>query len=292
MSLLSPLMLGIHLAKSTNSFVCRESGCRRILLILLVALGSGLCLTVGAYVWRYRYGFISPSLPAFPLVSRQASWPTPPVAERFDFPLLPAESYGPYAQGITGPLEVDTRYDVQNPAFGNRSNCFRGVGGGSVPFSQLYHAGVDLFALNNAGQVVWGKATHVPVHAVADGVAVLVQDAGADGYIVIVEHTLADSSAVYSVYWHTSHVQVRAGQPVDRGQVIAVVYDQGFNSHLHWEVRTFYDGSNLFPENTAGARGTCNGHIVGVGYTWDAIPARAHPGHYGYLDPTSFVKKH
>ncbi len=85
---------------------------------------------------------------------------------------------------------------------------------------------------------------------------------------------------------------MRAGQPVARGQVIAVVYDQGFNSHLHWEMRTFRDGSRLFPPGTAGARGTCNGHVAGVGYTWDDDLARAHPDHYGYLDPTAFVESH
>jgi len=216
----------------------------------------------------------------------------------FDFPLLPAETYGPYVQGVTGPLAVDTRYGAQNPAQGDRSNCFRNTSGGSVPFSQLYHAGVDLFALDDAGQVVWGEATHAPVHAVADGVVVFILDAGNEGHIVAIEHRLAsgpalsevEGSSVYSVYWHVAHVQVREGQPVTRGQVVAVVHDMGFNSHLHWEMRTFRDGSNLFPPGTAGARSTCNRHVAGVGYTWDDDPARAHPDYYGYLDPTSFVE--
>jgi len=99
---------------------------------------------------------------------------------------------------------------------------------------------------------------------------------------------------VYAVYWHVDYeqVQVREGQPVSRGQVIAVVGDRGLNSHLHWEMRTFRDGSRLFPAGTAGERGTCNGHIAGVGYTWDDDPARAHPDFYGYLDPIPFVEAH
>ena len=101
---------------------------------------------------------------------------------------------------------------------------------------------------------------------------------------------MAAGEAVYSVYWHVSHVQVQPGQPVVGGQVIAVVYDQKLNSHLHWEMRTFGDGSNLFPPGTAGARGTCNGRVTGVGYTWDDDPARAIPDYYGYLDPTAFIE--
>ena len=54
-------------------------------------------------------------------------------------------------------------------------------------------------------------------------------------------------------------------------------------------MRTFRDGSRLFPVGTAGARGTCNRQIGGVGYTWDDDPARAQPGYYGYLDPSGFV---
>jgi len=119
-------------------------------------------------------------------------------------------------------------------------------------------------------------------------VAVLL-DAGTDGHILLVEHLLADHSAVYSVYWHVDHVQVQPGQPVARGQVIAVVYDQGLNSHLHWEMRTFRDGSAMFPAGTAGARGACNGRLAGVGYTWDDRADRARPDGYGYLDPEKFV---
>ncbi len=271
----------------------RNRGC--ILVLALISL-SGLGLIAGVYLWpRYRGKLIPHPLPpptAPPHFTRPGPWPTPPVAEGFDFPLLPARAYGPYVQGVTGPLAVDTRYGVQNPAMAEHSNCFRDVSGDNIPFSQLYHAGVDLFALDDAGQVAWGQATHAPVHAVADGVVVFTLDAGGDGHIVAIEHLLADGSAVYSIYWHVGHVQVQAGQPVARGQAIAVVYDMGFNSHLHWEMRTFRDGSNMFPPGTAGTRGTCNGHVVGVGYTWDDDPARAHPDYYGYLDPAAFVESH
>jgi len=260
-------------------------------LLILVGL-SVLCLLAGFSLWRrFGHGLVLHPLPDLPTAPPYTPWPTPRVADGFELPLLPAESYGPYVQGVTGPLAVDTRYGAQNPAQGDRANCFRDVDGGDAPFSQLYHAGVDLFALDSAGRIAWGRATHVPVHAVADGVVVFVQDAGADGHIIIAEHLLADGDAVYSVYWHVCQMQVQPGQPVVRGQPIAVVYDQGLNSHLHWEMRTFRDGSDLFPPATAGGRGRCNGHFAGVGYTWDDEPARAHPDFYGYLDPIAFVAR-
>jgi len=270
----------------------RGPSTRRILLLALLGLG-GLCLIAGAYGWRrFRGGVIPRPLPAFPTAPPYTPWPTPPVVDTFDVPLLPAGSYGPYVQGLTGPLAVDTRYGVQNPGLGKRSNCFRDASSEPVPFGQLIHAGVDLFALDGAGHVAWGEATHAPVHAVADGVVVWTLNAGGDGHVVATGHRLADGGTVYAVYWHVDHVQVREGQPVTRGQVIAVVYDQGLNSHLHWEMRTFRDGSDLFPAGTAGARGTCNGYVAGVGYTWDDDPLRARPDFYGYLDPLAFVENH
>ena len=189
-----------------------------ILLAILACLGA----LAGLYVWqRIGRGLIPPPLPFIPTAPPYDPWPTPPVADGFDYPLQPAESYGPYVQGVTGPLAVDTRYGAQNPAQGDRANCFRDAGGDAVPFSQLYHAGVDLFALDGAGQLTWGEAAHAPVHVVADGVVVFVLSAGSEGYVVIVEHLLTDAGSVYSIYWHTDHVQVQPGQPVTRGQVVA-----------------------------------------------------------------------
>ncbi len=270
----------------------QDSGCGRALVKVLAVL-IGLCAVVGIWGAAGKLnGLLPRSLPTFPTAAPFTPWSTPAAAVTFNFPLLPAESYGPYAQGITGPLAVDTRYGAQNPAQGARSNCFRDREGGAVPFSQLYHAGVDLFARDGAGGIAWGEATHAPVHAVAAGVVVFVLDAGQEGHVVGIEHRLADGTVVYSVYWHVSHVQVQEGQPVTLGQVIAVVHDMGLNSHLHWEMRTFRDGTDMFPAGTAGARGTCNRQVAGVGYTWDDDPARAHPDYYGYLDPSGFVENH
>ncbi|MEE8389345.1 MAG: M23 family metallopeptidase [Anaerolineae bacterium] len=262
----------------------QNRSCGRTLLLIIIGL-IGLCLLGTLFWWEGSLtGALLQPLPLFPTARRPYTlWATPPVATAFDFPLLPAEAYGSLA---------NTRYGVQNPAQGNRSNCFRNASGGSVPFSQLYHAGVDLFAVDDAGQVAWGLAKHAPVYAVADGVTAFVLDIGSEGQVIGIEHRLASDSAVYSIYWHVGHVQVQEGQPVTRGQMIAALHDMGLNSHLHWEMRTFYDGSNMFPAGTAGARGTCNRQIAGVGYIWDDIPARAHPNYYGYLDPIAFVESH
>jgi murein DD-endopeptidase MepM/ murein hydrolase activator NlpD len=225
-----------------------------------------------------------PALPANPT-------PTPPLADGFDFPLDPSR-FGPYVQGVSGPLDVDTRFGVQNPGVGNAPKCFHDQNGEGVPFRELYHAGEDWFRLDAAGQVDSFAAASAPVHAVANGVVYLTQEIGSQGWIVVISHRLADDTIVYSAYWHVTQLQVGRGDVVRRGQVIALVHDQGGNSHLHWEVRAFADGSELFPPDSAGGRGTCNGRAGSVAYTWDDDPTRARPEYWGYFPPTAFVESH
>jgi len=107
--------------------------------------------------------------------------------------------------------------------------------------------------------------------------------------VLIVEHHLVEGGAVWSVYWHLDEVAVAVGEAVERSEIVGVVHDRGFNSHLHWEIRTFADAGTLFPPDTAGGRGRCNGYVMGVGYTWDDDPARAHPQSWGYVAPSAFV---
>ncbi len=217
--------------------------------------------------------------------------PTPPLADGFNFPLDPG-LYGPYVQGISGPLNVDTRFGVQNPSLGNAPKCFHDREGNGVPFRELYHAGVDWFRLDAAGQVDSFAAAGAPVRAVANGVVYLTQNIGSQGWIVVISHRLASGELVHSAYWHVSQLQVSQSEVVKRGQVIAVVHDQGGNSHLHWEIRAFADGSELFPPGSAGERGTCNGRAAGVAYTWDDDPTRARPEYWGYFDPLAFIETH
>jgi murein DD-endopeptidase MepM/ murein hydrolase activator NlpD len=216
---------------------------------------------------------------------------TPALAAEFGYPLDPGR-FGPYVHGVSGPLNVDTRFGVQNPALGDETKCFQDRGGRGVPFRELFHAGVDWFKLDGAGQVDTAGAAGEPVRAVARGVVYMTQQIGDQGWILILAHRLAGEGVVYSAYWHVSRLQVGRGDGVERGQVVAQVHDMGLNSHLHWEIRDFGDGSQLFAPDTAGGRGRCNGHAAGVAYTWDDDPTRARPEYWGYFDPMAFVESH
>jgi murein DD-endopeptidase MepM/ murein hydrolase activator NlpD len=220
-----------------------------------------------------------------------ASIPTPSPADGFDFPLDPGR-YGPYVAGVTGPLNADTRFGALNPALGNAPKCFLDRNGTGVPFRELYHAGEDWFRLDAAGQVDSFAAADDPVHAVARGVVYKIQEIGNQGWIVVLSHRLEDGTPIYSAYWHVNRLQIERGDIVDRGQVIALIHNQGGNSHLHWEIRSFADASNLFPAGSSGGRGTCNGHAAGVAYTWDDDMDRARPEYWGYFDPAVFVENH
>ena len=217
--------------------------------------------------------------------------PTPLPADHFDFPLDPNQ-FGPYVHNVTGPLIVDTRYGVQNPGLGSAGKCFVDKHGKKVPFAELYHAGEDWFKFDARRQVDPGAARGEAVRAVANGLVTWKQDIGAEGWVITIEHLLAGGSKVWSAYWHVAEPAVSLGQLVYRGEVIGRVADLGGNSHLHWEIRTWSDGSDLFPPTSAGGRGTCNGRIPALGYTWDDLLARASPNAWGYLDPAKFVKEH
>jgi murein DD-endopeptidase MepM/ murein hydrolase activator NlpD len=234
----------------------------------------------------------SPSVTLSPTpTSTPRPLPTPLPADHFAFP-LDSNQFGPYVHNVTGPLNVDTRYGVQNPGLGSAGKCFVDENGRKVPFAELYHAGEDWFKFDARRQVDPGAASGEPVRAVANGLVTWKQDIGAEGWVITIEHLLADGSKVWSAYWHVAEPEVSFGQIVYRGDIIGKIADRGMNSHLHWEIRTWGDGSNLFPPTSAGGRGTCNGRIPALGYTWDDLLARASPNAWGYLDPVQFVKTH
>ncbi len=257
-----------------------------------VGLGAlGLIAALGWFTVRRLqgratlFGGGAPGIAAEPLAEAQI----PAPADAFDFPLDP-ERFGVYNPGESGRLPVDTHFGVQNPGLGNAGKCFVNRDGKKVAFGQLYHAGEDWFALDERGRVVWGETAGEPVRAVANGVVDSVTLMGYDGYVIIVAHQTAEGN-LWSVYWHVADVQVAQGQAVTLGQTLAYVHDRGLNSHLHWEIRTFGDGSALFPEDSAGGRGTCNGYITGVGYTWDDDAERSSPEFWGYREPGRFVRE-
>ena len=86
------------------------------------------------------------------------------------------------------------------------------------------HSGVDITA--DEGE---------PVHAPNDGVVVLVDDQFYSGNSVVLDH----GQGIYSMFFHLSKINVRYGQAVMKGDVIALVGSTGRSTgaHLHWGVR-------------------------------------------------------
>jgi murein DD-endopeptidase MepM/ murein hydrolase activator NlpD len=100
--------------------------------------------------------------------------------------------------------------------FGNRTSPFSGI--------QTFHEGVDIAA-----------QTGTPVVAAADGVAI--RAGFGTGYGNMVE--LSHGYGIKTLYAHNSRLNVKAGQRVRRGDVIAYAGDSGSSTgpHLHYEVR-------------------------------------------------------
>jgi murein DD-endopeptidase MepM/ murein hydrolase activator NlpD len=87
-----------------------------------------------------------------------------------------------------------------------------------------FHAGLDLRAREGT-----------PVYAAADGVVSMSGTSGAYGSMVIVDH----AGGLQTLYAHHQRNLVKAGDPVRRGQPIALVGHSGnaTGDHLHFEVR-------------------------------------------------------
>jgi murein DD-endopeptidase MepM/ murein hydrolase activator NlpD len=87
-----------------------------------------------------------------------------------------------------------------------------------------YHEGFDYDAQQG-----------VPVMAAADGRVVLAEKLLVRGNALLLDHGLG----VHTGYWHLSKINVKVGQPVKKGDVIALVGGTGLATgpHLHWELR-------------------------------------------------------
>ena len=86
------------------------------------------------------------------------------------------------------------------------------------------HSGVDITA--EEGE---------PVKAPNDGVAILVDDQFYSGHSVVLDH----GQGIYTMFFHLSTINVKYGQAVRKGDVIAFVGSTGRSTgaHLHWGVR-------------------------------------------------------
>jgi murein DD-endopeptidase MepM/ murein hydrolase activator NlpD len=227
------------------------------------------------------------SLLPFSLVAQAQ---TVPVAGAFSPPLGFGDGLS-YEPRITynneGQLIENTDYGVKNPDMQGET-CF------GVNFEQIYHAGEDWYRADGESTV------GAEVTAVADGIVAFADpNMNYPGLVVIIEHALASGQKIYSVYAHLddSSLEVEAGQIVRRGQRLGEVMYQdytgrypeyhpsGDDSHLHYELRDFYSGRNIYANQPG-----CNGLIPGRGYTYPEIPDNFPASEPSYNDPMAFIQ--
>lgn len=102
------------------------------------------------------------------------------------------------------------------------------------PFNgnKAFHEGLDFTA--NTG---------TPIRAAADGIVSSVEQGGAYGKLVKIEH----GAGLETRYAHTSKILVKVGERVIKGQMVAEVGSTGRSTgpHLHYEIRL--NGASLDP---------------------------------------------
>lgn len=172
-------------------------------------------------------------------------------------------------------------YGIKNP-FLEGGSCF------GVDWNQIYHAGEDWFRIGENGAII--PIPGAEVTAVADGTVIWAQPINYPGRVVIISHTNPLlPQTTYSVYSHLAEpLNVQVGNVVERGQRLGTVLNQADESHLHWEIRYFVDGNNIYPNYPA-----CNGASApGRGYTYPEHPDNFPSSTTGYTDPFMFVTNH
>ncbi|MBS1795970.1 MAG: M23 family metallopeptidase [Acidobacteria bacterium] len=139
-----------------------------------------------------------------------ASPAPPPVADRFAYPLGPAENL------TQAKDKKDEWYNAQD-------------------FGENNHLGED-WNKNSGGDTDCGA----PVYAIAAGRIVFAENAGPGwGSVVIVEHVLADGTKIESLYGHLRKISKTSGDVALREQLGEVGNADGkYFCHLHFELRT------------------------------------------------------
>jgi murein DD-endopeptidase MepM/ murein hydrolase activator NlpD len=159
------------------------------------------------------------------------------AVEPHELPLPPATAVGPSGgatappnaalvralEALVWPLATDG-FTLLSSRYGDRVHPTGG--------DQRFHAGLDLRARGGT-----------PVYAAADGVVSTSGTSGAYGSVVIVDH----AGGLQTLYAHHQRNLVKAGDPVRRGQPIALVGHSGnaTGDHLHFEVR--WNGGTVDP---------------------------------------------
>ena len=221
------------------------------------------------------------------------------IADAFDWPLHDA---GGVRYGVPAGFLLNGT-NIEWLDYGIRNLDQWGVKCYNVDWSRMIHTGEDWYRSDYLTRNTLGT----PVYAVADGV-VARHNPGLSypGNVVLIEHALRAGGKIYSMYGHVANVSVAAGDVVTRGQQIATVIGQNYtgrtgarhpswDSHLHFEMRWFLDGGNIYTPAT-NAYGynypACTWLYPGRGYTY-----RIHPNAYpypdaGYVDPSDFIAAH
>jgi hypothetical protein len=214
-----------------------------------------------------------------------------PVAEVFSPPLGYRDglSYAPRMTYVNGKLIQNTDYGIMNPELVG-TTCF------GVAWHEIYHAGEDLYREGSE------STEGAEVTAVADGRVVYANPfTNYPGLVVIIEHRLPSEEKIYSVYSHLddNSLAVTAGDLVTRGQRLGTVLYMRYtgrypednpsgedDSHLHFEMRYFYDARNIYTSYPA-----CNGGTPGRGYTYPEHPDDFPTPDAGYTDPSTFIEE-
>jgi len=250
-------------------------------------LGCGTASQYESNVEAWIYDSVG--LNSQPVTIHLACQNTLPIAQTFTYPVNPSEA------------AWHNDYNVHTNLPNDWARCY------NVPFNRPYHAGQDYGFPASA-------AANLPVFAVGSGVVrYSSKDPGTTktypGGVVIIEHKLSNGESIFSMYAHLdpNKILVSASPPtmVTKGQSIAtglIPQVTSFdNTHLHWEMRYFYDGSEIkaAPDYTA----TCSG-IPGPGYTYPEEPdnfqgivGKTPDGtptykSYHWTDPRDFVDVH
>lgn len=90
----------------------------------------------------------------------------------------------------------------------------------------------------------YGVPTGTEVRACSEGKVVLAENRNSTGYSIVIEHL----PGLYSLYYHLSEMNVKEGDMVKQGALIAKSGATGLATgpHLHWEIRL--NGSAVCPE--------------------------------------------
>ncbi len=228
---------------------------------------------------------VTGSLPSGADARTTARAQTVPIAKRFSLPLgfRDGVTYGPRIHYRNEKLIEDSEYGVKNPDM-QGITCF------GLDWGTIYHAGEDWYRLDDK------SASQAEVTAVGDGIVKYIAY-NFPGAVILIRHRLPPDGKqkIFSLYGHLdpNSVQVGVGQVVQRGQKLGTLllqyYDGHYtdyhdDSHLHFEMRDFLDGSSIYPDYPY-----CNGYFPGRGYTYPQLPDVFPSSTVHYTDPISFI---